>query len=341
MKVQIEQLTNSPYPLYLVSGDEFLLVQEACDTIRKYAAEAGHSEREVFYVETGFNWENFLNSANNASLFGDRTLIELHLKNKITEVGSKILQNYAKNPAPDKTVLIITNKLDSAQQKTAWFKAIDSCGAILQIWPIELAQLPFWITRRLKATGLNADHQGVQLLADHVAGNLLAAVQEIEKLSLLYGNCNLTVEQISAAITDNSRFNIFNLLDATINNKTNAVNRILERLKEENIEPTLILWALVNELRSLVKISFDIKQGLSADQALTKNNIWHNRKSSVKKVLSKYNLDQLQDFLKSALHIELIIKGADTQHLLWHELGKLYLSFATSIENQYSQKILF
>ncbi len=330
MKInQPEQLfANGLSPLYLVSGDEFLLVQEAGDLIRKYTVNNGICAREIFYIESGFNWENFLNSVNNTSLFGDRTLIELHLKNKITEAGSKILQNYAKNPVSDKTILIIANKLDSAQQKTAWFKAIDSNGVILQIWPIELAQLPFWITRRLKSVGLTADHQGVQLLADHVAGNLLAAIQEIEKLSLLYGSGNLTLEQISSAITDNSRFNIFNLLDAAVNNKTTSVHRILESLKNDNTEPTLILWTLTNELRSLIKVSFDIKKGLSMDQAITKNNIWYSRKAPVKKALGKYHLDQLQNFLKSALQVELIIKGADSQHLLWHELAKLYLNFA-------------
>jgi DNA polymerase III subunit delta len=332
MKVQAEQLihslTKNISPLYLISGDEFLLVQEACDAIRKHTTSMGYGEREVFYIETGFNWEKFLSSANNSSLFSDRTLIELHLKSKINESGSKILQNYAKNPAPDKTVLIISSKLDSSQQKTAWFKAIDSYGVITQIWPIELTQLPSWIARRLKSAGLNADQQGIQLLADHVAGNLLSAVQEIEKLSLLYGDGNLTVEQISSAITDNSRFNIFNLLEAAINNKTAAVSRIFDRLKEENIEPTLILWALTNELRSLIKVSFSVKHGLSIDQAMTQNNVWHNRKLLVKKTLGRYDLEQLQNFLKSALSVDMIIKGADSQHLLWHELSRLYLNFA-------------
>ena len=41
-------------------------------------------------------------SANNSSLFGNQTLIELHFKSKITDTGSKILQNYAKNPVTDK-----------------------------------------------------------------------------------------------------------------------------------------------------------------------------------------------------------------------------------------------
>lgn len=332
MKIQTQQLIptliKNIAPLYLVSGDDFLLVQEACDTIRKHTAAAGYGEREIFYIESGFNWEKFLSSANNSSIFGDRVLIELHLKSKLNDSGSKTLQNYAKKPSPDKILLIITNKLDAAQQKTSWFKAIDTHGIILPIWPIEPAQLPLWIANRLKQAGFKTDQQGIQLLADHISGNLLAAIQEIEKLRLLYGSGNLTNDQIRAAITDNSRFNVFNLIDAAMSNNMATVNRILDNLKNENTEPTIILWAITHELRSLINISFALKQGINVDQAMTQNNIWYGRKQLVKRTLSQYDLARLQNLLKYASNIELIIKGADNQHLLWHELRKIYLSFA-------------
>lgn len=327
MKIQPEhlttQLTKNIKPLYLVSGDEFLLVQEACDTIRKYTANAGYSERELLYIEKDADWEDFLRSARNSSLFSDRTLIELHFKNKPSANGSKILQSYAKHPSPDKSVLIITNKLDAAQQQTAWFKTVDACGIILQIWPLEPTQLPQWLIKRLAAAGLSTDWQGIQLLANYVAGNLLAATQEIEKLSLLYDRGNITANEISKTITDNSRFNVFNLIDATLSNNLTAASRILDRLKSEGTEPTLILWTITNELRSLIKISFAIKQGVTPDLAMTQNRIWQNRKPLVKKMLTKFELSKLQELLQTTLNIDLIIKGADHQHLLWHELQRL------------------
>lgn len=331
MKIQLQQLMPSLMkniaPLYLVSGDDFFLVQEACDTIRQYAATAGFDEREIFYIESGFNWEFFLSSATNSSLFGNRVLIELHLKSKLTDSGSKILQNYAKNPTPDKIILIITGKLDNAQQKTAWFKAIDSHGITLPIWPIEANRLPLWLANRLKQNGFNTSTQGIQLLVDYVAGNLLAAKQEIEKLKLLYDHGTLSPEQIRAAITDNARFNVFNLIDAAMDKNSAAVNRILANLKNENVEPTLILWAITHELRSLINIIFSCQKGLDSEQALTSNNVLFNRKALVKKALPTYSLPFLQKLLKKAAAIDLIIKGANNQNLLWHELRKLYLDF--------------
>ena len=332
MKIQSQQLTQhlteKIAPLYLISGDEFLLVQEACDTVRQYAIKAGYSERETFYIEPGFNWENFLTSTGNMSLFGERTLIELHLKSKFSDAGSKILQTYAKNPASDKIVLIIANKLDAAQQKTSWFKAIESAGVVLPIWPVDFSQLPLWISKRLQQAGLKTDGQGIKLLADHSMGNLLAAAQEIEKLRLLYGTGNLTTEQIINVITDNARFNVFNLPDIALAGKTALLIRMLDNLRNEGAEPVIILWAIARELRTLINISFALKQGTDVEQAMTKNNVWSNRKALIKKALARLDFVNLQNLLKQVTRIDYIIKGADNQHLLWDELYKIYYRFA-------------
>lgn len=333
MKIQLQQLTQqltkNIAPLYLISGDELLLVQEACNDVRRHATTAGYSEREIFYIESGFNWENFLSSINNFSLFGGRALVELHLKSKLTDVGSRILQKYAEQPVSDKVILIISDKLDVAQQKTAWFKAVDASGIVLPIWPIDMTQLPLWINRRLQQAGLTTDSQGIKLLADHTAGNLLAAAQEIEKLRLIYNSGTLTSEQIIAVVTDNTRFSVFNLLDIALAGEISLVNGILENLKNEGIEPTIILWVIARELRLLVEMSFAMQQGIAIDQAMMQNNVWNNRKVIIKKTLLRHSLASLQNLLKHAAQIDGIIKGIDSQHLLWHELDKIFFNFAS------------
>jgi DNA polymerase III subunit delta len=333
MKIKSQQLTQylseAIAPLYLISGDEFLLVQEAVDSVRQYAMKAGYSGREVFYLESGFNWDNFLVRINNYSLFAERTLLELHLKSKLSEVGSKILQEYTKKIIPDKIILIIADKLDAAQQKTLWFKAIDSCGIVVQVWPIEIAQFPGWINKRLQQAGFKVDVQGIQILVDHTAGNLLAAAQEIEKLKLLYRGGVISVEQIIAVIADNARFNVFNLLDACFLGKKAEVIRILDNLQAEGVEAAIILWAIVRELRVLININFIVAQKkYSLDQAIAASNVWHNRKVLVKQVLSRHDLGSLERILKNAAEIDYLLKGGNKQHVLWHELVKIYLDLA-------------
>ncbi|HGX93445.1 MAG TPA: DNA polymerase III subunit delta, partial [Candidatus Tenderia sp.] len=73
------QLKQGLQPLYFVYGDEPLLVQEACDTIRAAARTSGCSERELHTVEPGFDWGGFLEAGDAMSLFAERKLIELRM----------------------------------------------------------------------------------------------------------------------------------------------------------------------------------------------------------------------------------------------------------------------
>ncbi|MEJ5209868.1 MAG: DNA polymerase III subunit delta, partial [Burkholderiales bacterium] len=43
-------------PLYVITGDESLLVMEAVDAIRTAARAQGFGERDVLTVEGGFKW---------------------------------------------------------------------------------------------------------------------------------------------------------------------------------------------------------------------------------------------------------------------------------------------
>lgn len=319
MKIQPQQLKQHKIaPVYLISGDEFLLVQEACDIVRKLAIDSGYNEREVFHIETSFNWERFVASTSNSSLFGEKSLLELNLNGKIGDVGNEVLQNYFNKPSKDKIILIIVGKLDAAQQKTKWFKAMDACGFVVQIWPIDASQMPTWIIKRLMQYNLKTNQQGVKILADYAFGNLLAAVQEIEKISLIYGDGSITPEQIIEVITDNSKFNIFNLIDTTLSGNKSLVLHILDNLKAEDIEPTIILWSIARELRVLINMSLDIEQ-----------NIWDKRKALFRQALSRHKINSLQNLLQQATKIDRIIKGADNQHILWHEIYNVFLHLAS------------
>ena len=64
-------------------------------------------------------------------------------------------------------------------------KTLEAVGAHIQVWPVGCEQMPRWIDQRLRAANIKANQEAVQILADRVEGNLLAAVQEIEKLKLL------------------------------------------------------------------------------------------------------------------------------------------------------------
>lgn len=170
MKLRLDQLQDhlkKPLqPIYWVSGDVPLLVQETSDTIRQAARNQGFSERELYHVEGSFDWNQIADSAASMSLFGDKKIIELRMPNgKPNEAGKKVLVAYAENPSPDNVLLIISDKLDGATQKTKWFKSIETAATLVQIWPVEGPQLPQWIYNRMTQCGLSPSQDAVQLLS--------------------------------------------------------------------------------------------------------------------------------------------------------------------------------
>ena len=326
-----QQLSNKPLAaIYLVSGDQPLLVQTACDNIRRAAKKQGFSEREVFHAESGFNWQTLLSHSNNYGLFAEKQMLELHLIQGFSEAAAETLKTYASNPPPDKLLLIITGKLERRQQQTSWFKQLDAVGVFIPIWPMEPAQLSAWITERLAACGLKAEKEAIQCLRSATEGNLLATAQEIEKLSLYFGtNSNqvITRENLMAALSDNARFDPFKLTDAALQGEPKRCLRILNRLQEEGVEPLLILWALSRECRQLATLAFQLEQGKNLRTLFQTYHIWEKRQGLYQQALQRHPLAHWYTLLRFAARTDRIIKGVESNPI-WHALQRLSMTMA-------------
>src|SRR3546814_9569938 len=77
----LNQLKKTPSPsldaLYVVSGDEPLLVIEASDAIRAAATQSGYGERVSLVLDARSDWSDLIGATQNVSLFGDRRLVDL------------------------------------------------------------------------------------------------------------------------------------------------------------------------------------------------------------------------------------------------------------------------
>ena len=75
----VSHLQKNLAPVYVVSGDEPLQAAEVCDAIRTRARERGCSERIVFNVESGFDWNALLQARDSLSLFAEQRVVEVRL----------------------------------------------------------------------------------------------------------------------------------------------------------------------------------------------------------------------------------------------------------------------
>ncbi len=332
MKLRFDQLEahlqKGLQPIYLLSGDEPLQLMEAGDAIRRYARENDYGEREVIHVESGFDWNNLLAASGSMSLFAERRLLELRLPTgKPGKEGGAVLADYAANPPPDTLLLIISGKIERASQNSKWYKALDSAGATLTVWPIDPPALPGWVSQRMRSRGMQPTPEAAQLLAERVEGNMLAAAQEVEKLLLLYGEGEIGAEQVEEGVADSARYDIFELVDTALLGDVPRATRVMQGLRGEGVEPILVLWALLREIRAMAQMAAEMARGLGADQAMAGQRVWDKRKPPVRAGLQRHNLNRWQLLLRRAGRIDRMIKGVEAGNP-WDELLQLALLMA-------------
>ncbi|MCW9024151.1 MAG: DNA polymerase III subunit delta [Gammaproteobacteria bacterium] len=332
MKLYFDQLNSrlqgTLAPVYLVSGEEPFQKDEASMAIRQQAITQGYTEREVYHVDKTFDWDQLNASADSLSLFAEKKLIDLRLSSgKFGDSGRKALVAYCERPPEDTILLITMGKMEKAQMSTKWFKSVDKIAAVLQVWPVEAAQMPGWITKRMQHRGMQPTADAAVMLAERLEGNLLAADQELEKLRLLCGEGAVDADQVAEAVSDSARFDVFALVDAALLGNNRRVIRILHGLKGEGIEPTLVLWALSREIRSMANMAWELSHGHNLDQVLRQYRIWDKRKPPVTAALKRHNTRRWQGFLYQAAEVERIIKGRATG-VIWDELVQLSLKVA-------------
>jgi DNA polymerase-3 subunit delta len=332
MQIPPEQLESrlrgALAPVYFISGDEPLRVMEAADVVREKARAPGFDEREVLTVNAGFDWNRLAETTGSLSLFASRRLIDLRLPGgKPGEAGAKALHAYAGSPPGDTLLLITAGKLEPSARKSRWVQALDQAGVVVFVWPLEHRQLHAWVRARLQRRGLEATPQAVALLAERVEGNLLACVQEIDKLYLLRGAGRVDASDIASAVADSARFDVYNLVDAALAGDGTRSMRILSGLQGEGVASAVVLWALARDIRQLTAMARVLAGGQGVTQVLSSFHVWQSRTTAFSRALQRQSLVACHRMLRRCALIDRVIKGQAAGNA-WDELLQLTLWLA-------------
>ena len=314
MKIKANQLSshlkNNLASCYLVTGDEHLLVDEALDSIRAAARETGFTSRDLFVATTRFDWAQLRDSASNLSLFAERRIIELRLPTgKPGRAGGQAIVDLVAQLDSDLMLIVSGPKLDRGAQSSKWAKTLEVEGVNVPTWPIDVRELPGWIAERMRRAGLQPDRGAVSLIADRVEGNLLAAGQEIEKLRLLLGEGKVTADDVSSAVANSSRFDVFKLVDAALTGDAKRALKILAGLRAEGMEPVIVIWSLTRELRTLAILTDAMAQGMDLASGMRKAGVWNNRQSLVRTCVARHQHGDFHQLLKATNHADQAAKG--------------------------------
>ena len=310
---------NEVQNIYTFFADESIQITELSDHVIEAAKKHGFEEKQTFIISKDTDW-SFLQTTNeNLDLFGSKKIIEIKLigigpGNK----GSKAIKEYCANPDEDKLLIFSAERLEKKAQTSAWAKSLEDTGTTIIESPIHISSMPKWISKRASDLDIEIDHDAINLLSEKTEGNLLATIQELIKLSLLFPSQGIDFKMMEKSISNSSSYGIFDLSNAFVAGDKKKTIKIIELLKSEGTQPPLILWALSKEIYNLYKV---IEEGSS-------RNIWGPR--HYLDLLSQRAKNISGSKIKSALidiaEIDSAIKGLSRKNP-WQSIRELALNF--------------
>ncbi|WPA93025.1 DNA polymerase III subunit delta [Providencia zhijiangensis] len=307
---------------YLIWGSEPLLIQESQDAIRQVARQQGFEEHFTFALEQNTDWDEIFSLCQALSLFASRQMLTLFLpENGPNAAMADKLTQLAGLLHSDLLLVLRGHKLTKAQENSAWFKAISQDGIYVSCLTPEYQRLPQWVSKRASQMRLSLETEANQLLCYCYEGNLLGLAQALERLSLLYPDGKLTYPRVESAVNDSAHFTPYHWVDAILAGKPRRSWHILEQLKQEDVEPVILLRAIQRELMLLITLKRQ-SATTSLKTLFDQHKVWQNRRGLLGDAIQRLSLHELQSALMLLTQAEIHTKQ-DFANSSWSDLQSL------------------
>ena len=297
-------------PLLWISGDELLLVIEAADLVRAQARKQGFDEREVVDIDARFDRSHLIEATQSTSLFASRRLIDLRLNVKPTKELGEALRDLLPRLDDDTRIMVSSQHLEKATTSTTWFEALARQMLWMETPRIDVASLGKWIAERLAAQKQQASPPVLALITERTEGNLLAAHQAIQRLGLLLPPGELPADAVADIVLDSARFELFGLVDAALAGEPARALRMARSLAAEDAAMPLLVWALGDALRKLLRIQQALQlDRVSMQQAMRSAGVFGKRETVMRRALARLDIPTLQQLLQHTAVLDRMAKG--------------------------------
>lgn len=297
-------------PVYLLCGQEPLLIQECADALRSKLKTQGFSERIVLETDSSsFDWSDLYQHSTAMSLFASQRLIDMRLPTgKPGKDGSQALIDYCVNPPPD-TVLLISTQEWSTKHGGKWSEAIEQCGQMVLSWQVKPNEMSRWLNQRLASKGISASPDALQILLACVEGNLMAANQEVNKLAMQGVAGSISATQMQAWVADSSRFDVFKLIDACYGQDVPRMSKILHGLKLEGEQVPGLVPLIGKELLNLAYYAHIQEKSRRAQAQMQTDKHWQSKQAQMLRAIDTANSAHFESLNQQLAQVDKISKG--------------------------------
>jgi len=238
-------LNKSLKPIYFISCEDYFLVNYYVDLVVTHAMKEIPYEKHVFFVDNSFNWDGLYNELTSASLFAKNKLIVIYLSSRLCFAGLKMMEKYCSNIVDDNMLIISSQRVEAKGVRSKWYKNIDNVGVTVQVWPIKKEEAYSFIRELFLQNSFRIEEDAVKLLWKVYENNWLSIKNLVKKLVLLYDvGLFITMDHINIFLKSDSKFNIFDFVDALYTKDYKRAIKIFYDLKNNGVDEILILWVI-------------------------------------------------------------------------------------------------
>ncbi|MDV2581046.1 DNA polymerase III subunit delta [Alkalibacillus haloalkaliphilus] len=269
----IKQNIKNVSPIYLLFGEEPYFIQKVKERIiesvknnkdpgpdtQTYDMETIAVQEAIHDVETfPFFSEHKIVIINRASFLTGQTKSDI-------EHDIKALEEYIAQPT-DFSTLIIVAPYEKLDQRKKIVKTIKEHSELVDCSPPHVNDMQDMIKSMAKQHNLSLPNEVTELMTERIGDHLDALQKELTKLSLYFGEQEVTVNEAEQLISTYAETSSFSLIDALVQNQLGQALIILKELKKQNEEPIALLALVTSQVRLILQCKLLKKKGYQQQQ---------------------------------------------------------------------------
>jgi len=238
-------------PVYLITGQEAFLAEEAVRAIAETIASGGECARS-FYRGDEVQLATVLDDVRALNLFSPGRLTVVSPADDLVKKHRAPLAAYAAAPAAGACLVLVVASTDGRSKLTALVRKARGLVACNRLYERDILA---WIDARAKAMGRQIESPATALLAEFLGTDLAALAGELEKLATyIGGRKRISAPDVEAVcLRDRSR-QVYDLTDAIGRRQPGNALAMVDRLLEQGGEdrrPLAILFHVSRHMRRL------------------------------------------------------------------------------------------
>jgi len=258
-----EHLKRSLKPIYIIAGEDYALCRELRNRLYADLRLQGYTDVERFELKEASHWQVLSTRLRTLSLFSNKRVMDCRLlEGKVKQHVEKEVNEISNFHFKDTILVFWLENTDNPLSKLLWFQNLTKKSNVGSIFIPAFSPVNFsaWLKEQFQVMKLPVTKEALVALQRLLEGNISASLNALQLLSLYYKSNSgavteeVTEEVVVELIAPEAEYGLFDLVRAAEKGDFQKMASIFSYLKNTEIAPLLLLWALTKETRRLIQM---------------------------------------------------------------------------------------